>query len=551
MDVDRSASGFANVSNRDAFHNNLSIISEEMSQASLHVHSLVEISPQTLISLTKDEDGIAFLYALKQLNPFAVIDDSGDLYDRFQIAGIHERELEYVHGSYTSYLTDKWVEDRAMMLDWKNRISVNDSGLEFEGTIYFPTALPILLEDADQGFRLNLYQRPMLGDPKSLDPVLRQYRFGQDGNVEVERLEGGLNGDHLYGQGGNDELTGKTGDDYLEGGRGDDVLAGGTGNDELWGGEGFDRYIYSVGDGRDLVIDADGQGRIEVNGQILSGGVRVDGGVYKSSDGRHTFKVVANASQGATLLIDDVIEFKGFSNGALGITLSERLPQQPNNSFAKIANGWEEAQNWYGIDAGTTSSDLMTDFFWVFGDKGNDVLSMAPEINYGLVGGGPGDDILSSYISPGNNSQDVRSTFDEDEQGLVGGAGNDSIYGSDSIDLIHGDISYFFYNFDTERLEFDFLTYPIFNTYENGEHATSHVDGAYHPPHVIPGYGFPNDAAWQRVRVESKLDAFLYTLGMDEANEGPPSYDDHIEGGGGNDNILAGLGSDTVLGGSR
>jgi Ca2+-binding RTX toxin-like protein len=62
------------------------------------------------------------------------------------------------------------------------------------------------------------------------------------GNV----FEGGAGNDYLVGGAGLDVLNGGTGDDNIEGGRGLDVLTGGAG---------ADYFIFSRGDGPDVVMD--------------------------------------------------------------------------------------------------------------------------------------------------------------------------------------------------------------------------------------------------------------------------------------------------------
>lgn len=68
-------------------------------------------------------------------------------------------------------------------------------------------------------------------------------------------MHGGLGIDEFHGNIGNDALYGGAGDDQLTGGAGDDVLSGGTGNDILGGGDGSDTYLYSLGDGADIIDD--------------------------------------------------------------------------------------------------------------------------------------------------------------------------------------------------------------------------------------------------------------------------------------------------------
>lgn len=80
--------------------------------------------------------------------------------------------------------------------------------------------------------------------------------IGAGGNDTIAGDDGN---DSIYGDSGNDTLTGGTGNDYLEGKAGVDSLSGGTGDDTLVGGQGNDTYLFSKGDGVDVVND---QGKV-------------------------------------------------------------------------------------------------------------------------------------------------------------------------------------------------------------------------------------------------------------------------------------------------
>ncbi|MEM6618841.1 MAG: Hint domain-containing protein [Pseudomonadota bacterium] len=54
---------------------------------------------------------------------------------------------------------------------------------------------------------------------------------------------------------GADSIDGGAGDDVIDGGGGDDRIAGGTGSDTLSGGVGNDTFVYSAGDGDDVITD--------------------------------------------------------------------------------------------------------------------------------------------------------------------------------------------------------------------------------------------------------------------------------------------------------
>jgi Ca2+-binding RTX toxin-like protein len=78
--------------------------------------------------------------------------------------------------------------------------------------------------------------------------------FGGIGNDIIFGNDGD---DALYGEIGNDYLIGAAGADRLDGFSGDDVIFGGRGDDVLSGGEGNDSFIFSLGDGEDVLDDAD------------------------------------------------------------------------------------------------------------------------------------------------------------------------------------------------------------------------------------------------------------------------------------------------------
>lgn len=84
------------------------------------------------------------------------------------------------------------------------------------------------------------------------------------GGTGADSLDGGNNDDTLYGEADNDTLVGGdnndtlwggSGADSLSGGNNDDRLAGGVGNDRLNGGKGDDVFVFSKGDGSDVIED--------------------------------------------------------------------------------------------------------------------------------------------------------------------------------------------------------------------------------------------------------------------------------------------------------
>jgi Ca2+-binding RTX toxin-like protein len=80
---------------------------------------------------------------------------------------------------------------------------------------------------------------------------------GNDVFRNFEGAIGGLFADTLVGSADAQVLEGNAGNDALSGGGGDDVLIGDTGTDTLDGGGGKDAFVFSLGDGHDVVTDFD------------------------------------------------------------------------------------------------------------------------------------------------------------------------------------------------------------------------------------------------------------------------------------------------------
>lgn len=124
------------------------------------------------------------------------------------------------------------------------------------------------------------------------------------GGAGHDRLIGGAGDDILFGDAGNDTLEGGAGNDRLNGGGGADLLRGGLGNDTLIGGAGDDRLLGDGGHdrldggdgndmlhggaGNDLLLGGAGQDTL-IGGRgndTLNGGAGADVFVFTKGDGR-------------------------------------------------------------------------------------------------------------------------------------------------------------------------------------------------------------------------------------------------------------------------
>jgi Ca2+-binding RTX toxin-like protein len=190
-----------------------------------------------------------------------------------------------------------------------------------------------------------------------------QYLFGGD---DADALDGQGFADRLYGGAGIDTLNGKGGNDYLEGGAGGDTLDGGEGADTLRGGADNDTYSFTDAFGKDIVLDSDGLGSIQIDGQTIGtakGAGKRNVWVAEVSPGQYVGMAVYDDQSSATgkkLVItradstDNTITINNFdldkaqgSEGYLGIKLD------PTQRLALVQGT--------GSDVGASTSNVWAD----------------------------------------------------------------------------------------------------------------------------------------------------------------------------------------------
>ncbi|NJD69636.1 MAG: calcium-binding protein, partial [candidate division NC10 bacterium] len=449
--------------------------------------SIVPLVDRDVMTIEANAFGdLAYRYALKALNPFAVLGEDG-IYDQHNPNG----ELAvYDALTGTGALSSQWVAGRAQFLSWKMGINGGDLlfGLDTgaaDNVWYEDKALK------DNAYVLTSNVGGVLNSARAVEAYLaksdaRRVFFG--GDAAGEALEGGGGADYLYGGAGDDRLNGLAQDDYLQGDAGDDLLAGGTGNDTLIGGKdddvldgglGNDLYIWNKGDGFDAITDAreaDGvkRGTIQFLNQTLDGAktqVSPDNPVEFSDGLGMTYQFFGPEGGEGTLFISKAaeagnLEVRGFRSGDFGIDLGPVAPIQKTDKFgtALADNGGDPAspiyndapnQRLYGLDGddGFLITQTGTE---AYGGPGNDSIYQPFAVDdggykfYGEAGsdwlvtwggsdqlfGGLDDDALSSgnehdYLE-GNEGSDV----------LAGGLGQDVLVGGDGQDFLLGGSSY-------------------------------------------------------------------------------------------------------------
>lgn len=294
-----------------------------------------------------------------------------------------------------------------------------------------------------------------------------------DGDAGNDRMQGGTEDDTLFGLEGDDNMSGEGGDDELFGAEGADVLNGGAGVDELQGEEEADRIEGGGGDDkleffpsafqpdstfavRDVVLDFERAGLTggdtlrltsgdfawvgRISGSPRIGAVLPGGGDgltqlgYMQQPGR-TFLVADSNDDGLLDQDDFTVEFGGVlnftpddfvntsfiiagTNGDDVITGTEgddRIFAAGGNDRVTALGGNDEVHGGTGadfLDGGPGGFDNL------FGEEGNDQLTLATSDGGGNASGGDGDDVLFG-------SDTSFSFFDNS---LQGDAGNDDLH---------------------------------------------------------------------------------------------------------------------------
>ena len=186
---------------------------------------------------------------------------------------------------------------------------------------------------------------------------------GYDGD---DRLNGGMGNDSVYGGNGNDTLWGESGDDRLNGGDGDDVLFGGQGTDYLVGGKGADTYVFSLGEGKDTIVDNVGEHNALQFGQNISvNDLHID--VATDVRGNTDWKITIKGSEGDSITINDqfvsgktdaVIDTFRFDEGTLSLQeLMGRLSGNGNISHLSAVNTHTERMSYSSVNTADVHDD--------------------------------------------------------------------------------------------------------------------------------------------------------------------------------------------------
>ena len=206
--------------------------------------------------------------------------------------------------------------------------------------------------------------RGLGGDDFITGSIANDLLYGGDGddtlwgNAGNDTLYGGTGNDTLEGNAGNDLLYGDAGNDTLEGNAGNDTLVGGTGNDRLEGGEGNDVYVFSKGDGEDVIEEANGLAdeirlgheSVDVVFERVNSSLRVrmpgsldaitidswyNGDAYKIETFKSTDGNVITHTQ-----IESLIQAMASFQNDTGMTWEQALSEQPSQVRSIVQEYW-------------------------------------------------------------------------------------------------------------------------------------------------------------------------------------------------------------------
>ncbi|HZL95070.1 MAG TPA: calcium-binding protein, partial [Vicinamibacterales bacterium] len=311
------------------------------------VSSLAGMSASELLTRAQASDGLAYRYALKELNAFAVLGPD-------TLYALHNRNgqlnLFTDAGSSPAGMTERYLADRAQMLAFLMQGNTNDTNVfgsdqVADQVLYRDLALrPVAGSSDGKPTEVNVFLTG--GTPNPRGSNTRVIGFGTDG---AEALQGRDNADRLYGGLGTDLLTGGKGDDYFEGGAGLDLYPYGGARSVLG---------QLTNDGDDEILDTDGKGVIRyafAEGGLFSDSMRtsVIGGIgvqvadteWRSLDGKFTYTassegllVTINGDAGGSVFIRDFDVAQASDTGHLGIRLVESsvspvVPQSSREIF--------------------------------------------------------------------------------------------------------------------------------------------------------------------------------------------------------------------------
>ena len=217
-------------------------------------------------ALENSERGLAYRYALRELNPFAVV--GADYAEQNK-----DHSLDLYSADNQNGMTREYIEKRAEMLAWKNAFGLanmdytDDFGSTNLSELGEKTAAGITSSLSSLGFRREAAMLALSSAFVSMLPV-KDLKGDWTYEDKAENLSFNIDGGNLtnlsnhyvrFGAEGKDNLEGDKLEDYLFGDAGNDTLKGGEGSDYMEGGQDYDTYYIQD---NDTISDSDMRGEI-------------------------------------------------------------------------------------------------------------------------------------------------------------------------------------------------------------------------------------------------------------------------------------------------
>lgn len=343
---------------------------------------------------------------------------------------------------------------------------VFDSTLTVDGVVFTRTAKGDLLislkETQDSltvmGFFNEKYQNGIGSDPLKKANQVEVFQFYNGETITADdiiksklTIYGTSKNDGIRAFGNNETIYGFEGDDAISGLSGNDTIIGSTGKDRLYGGidnldnalvsNGDDTYVFSKGDGSDIIYDSD------------SSPSNMDTIFFENISSKDVTAVRKDLDliifiNGTT---DSIKIDKYFSQQGYGWTIEKgwhyfTSTNQNINRIEKIKfsdDEWDIGRTIYqttrmnGTGAGDIINGYETDDF-IQGFGGNDTINTGEGRN--IVLAGLGDDSIyagnmGDSLVGGSGNDVIFGRYGEDL--IDGGEGNDTLHGGASLDLLN------------------------------------------------------------------------------------------------------------------
>ena len=553
LDPSAISGEFGNITYRESFHDALTDIQAVAEDKNY------KIIPSNLgDALVEGQQGIGYRYALVNLNPFVVTG-----FDYAQHNQNHEFDLYNLATGIG--LTEDYLQSRALLLEAKNAVFSADLNADGAGKReLFSSALGDgIFHDFSSNLNIetNKRRKPTGQEiPPPVIPEKARYLFGSANDENEGELDGGSKADHVFAGGGDDTLIGNSGDDHLE------------------GGQGTDTYIYTTGDGNDTIIDSDGLGNVNWNGNVLSVVTLNESNSFNDNDKGIAYYFEPDHVDGAvgTLKIVDTsnptkssITIKYYTLGDLGLTSPQTAAEvsdtatnasyigDNNSNFSHNYSAYDgknaeliglEGEDYLrgfsgdDILIGGTGNDWLigdTDNDWLQGGNGNDVLLLGDGQDSAF--GGEGNDFISAnsflypYIEFDSNDNDVHLTQQQQWKII-----QSTYVVTQGTNIILSYPSEGFSGVLDDNPDISYAYTPNNGLYGKGSLALFSIStgktGLYHLSTTSVPF---TDTNSNTLYGEAGEDVLI-------GNDGP----DWLHGGAGNDALYGNAGNDTLVGGS-